>query len=230
MNVWQKGTQVPKHSVQMALAGLVLAGAIVTGRAASVSPPPLPGADIPYSYVTVDQELTEAIRFFALNLGIAADIAPGIQGRTGADIPSGLSRRAYLDHLAAAFRFVWYFDGTTLHVAPTSSVQTEVFSLENNDGMRILSALSRLGLYQPKFRHSYDLKGKVFLVSGPPSYVSDVKKTVEALEKANKTLVTVLRGSVEDPILHSLARTPDVSTGGAAGDGVALSAEAETSE
>lgn len=221
---------MPKHFARLTLAGLVLAGGMLMGRAVAASPPSLPGADMPYNYVSVDQELTEAIRFFALNLGIAADIAPGLQDRTGSDMPSGLSRRAYLDHLAAEYRFVWYFDGTTLHVAPTSSVQTEVFSLENNDGTRILSALSRLGLYQPKFRHSYDLKGKIFLVSGPPSYVADVKKAVEALEKANKTLVTVLRGSVEDPILHSLARMPAVSLGGPADEGASQSAAAETSE
>lgn len=200
-----------KLSARLCLAGIFFAVGTWASCAASGSPPPLPGADLPYDYVSVDQPVDEAIRFFALNLDIAADVAPGIKGRTIAGkTPRGLSRRAYLDYLAAEFRFVWYFDGTTLHVAPSSSVQTEVFSLENNDGARIMSALSRIGLYQPKFRHRYDLKGKIFMVSGPPAYVSEVKKTIEALEKANRTLVTVLRGSVEDPVMHSTTRMPDV--------------------
>ena len=206
---------------RLLLASLFLVSGTLVAQDASSSglPPSLPGASMPYNYLSVDQDLREALRYFALNLDIAADIAAGVEGRTGSEIPPGLSRQAYLDYLAAEFRLVWYFDGTTVHVAPSSSVQTEVLSLENNDGTRILSALSRLGLYQPKFRHSYDLKGKVFLVSGPPSYVDHVKKTVEALEKANKTLVTVLRGSVEDPVLRSLARTP-VTTGSSAEVGV----------
>jgi len=198
-------------------AATFLVAAIFTARAASGVAPALPGAGMPYNYVSVDQEVGEAIRFFALNLGIGADIAPGIEGRTGRNAPRGLSRQAYLDYLAAEFRFVWYLDGTILHVAPSSSVQTEVFSLENNDGARIVLALSRLGLYQPQFRHRYDMKGKIFMVSGPPAYVSDVKKTIEALEKANRTIVTVLRGSVEDPVLHSLSRMPDVMQSDGAG-------------
>lgn len=200
---------------RLVLAGLIMATAPADARMAMDGTSPiLPDGNQPYSYFSLDQDINEALRFFALNLGIGADIAPGIKGRTGAKTPRGLSRRDYLNYLAAQFRFVWYFDGSTLHAAPSSSVRTEVFSLENNDGERIMTALSRLGLYQAKFRHRYDLKGRVFMVSGPPAYVSDVKKTVEALEKANQAEITVLRGSVEDPVLHSLSRTPAVSQSG----------------
>ncbi len=189
------------------LLGLAQAS-LLPAQAALGGPPGLPNADTVYDYVCMDQEVGEAIRFFALNLGIAADIAPGIKGRTGANTPPGLSPQAYLDHLAAEYRFVWYFDGTILHVAPSSSVQTEVFSLQKNNGARIISALSRIGLYQPKFKHGFDLKGKILIVSGPPAYVSDVKKTVEALESADRTHIAVLRGSVETPVLHSKADMP----------------------
>ena len=184
-------------------------------RSACNHPSTLPDDGAVYSYVCVDQEIGEALRFFALNLGIAADIAPGLEGRVGAGTPDDLPRRAYLDRLAAEFRFVWYFDGSILHVAPTSSVQTEVFSLQNNNGARVISALSRVGLYQPKFRHGYDLKGKILIVSGPPAYVSDVKKTVDALEKASRTPVTVLRGSSDTPILHSVPGASSPASSGA---------------
>ncbi|WP_173932899.1 hypothetical protein [Chelativorans sp. Marseille-P2723] len=206
------------------VASLLLAGSILSAGTARAQPT-LPGANSPYNYVSVEQDVNEVIRFFALNLGIGANIAPGIQGRVSDAAPRNLSRQAFIDHLAAEFRFVWYFDGTVLHMAPSSSVQTEVFALENNNGARVMTALSRLDLYQPKFRHRYDLKGRVFMVSGPPSYVSNIKKAVEALEKANRTIPTILRGAVEDPVLHSLSRMPDVMQSGGVGAESGLAAE-----
>ncbi len=197
---------------RLTLVGLIVVITAVSAdahvMAADTSPPMLPNGEQTYNYFSLNQDINDAIYFFAFNLGIAADIAPGIKGRTGVKMPRDLSRLDYLNYLASEFRFVWYFDGSRLHAVPSSSVQTEVFALENNDGMRIMAVLSRLGLYQPKFQHHYDMKGRVFMVSGPPAYVSDIKKTVEALEKANKANITVLRGSVVDSTLSSLSRTP----------------------
>jgi len=159
--------------------------------------PALPRSDEIYHYVCRDQDVNEAVRFFALNLGIGADIAPGIQGRTTEKTPRDLASEAYLDHLAAEFRFVWYFDGAILHVAPSSSVQTEIIALKQARTSRVISALSRLGLLQPKFDCSYDLKSRAIRVSGPPAYVSQIKTAVKALDDAAPTDLHVLRGKRE---------------------------------
>lgn len=155
----------------------------------------LPGADVTYPYVSANQDVGAAIRYFGKNMGIGVSIDPAVTGKIAAQSRGELTRQAYIDQLAAECGLVWFFDGTTLHVAPASNVETEVFFLKHNDGAAILRALKQLGVYQHKFSHRFARRNRVLLVSGPSAYVRMVKKTIEAAEKADRTETTVMRGA-----------------------------------
>jgi type II secretory pathway component GspD/PulD (secretin) len=165
----------------------------------------LPDANAPYRYVSKNQDLTAVIRFFGRNLGIAVNVDPGVSGNTTPGTDRQFTRRTYLERLAAEFGLVWFFDGSTLHVNSSNKVETEVFPLRQNNGVQVVETLVHLGMYQPKFTHRFDLRTRVFLVSGPPAYVQIVKKTVKALKEAERTRVTVLRGAVEIPLVPPIA-------------------------
>ncbi|MCP1846117.1 type II secretory pathway component GspD/PulD (secretin) [Bradyrhizobium sp. USDA 4524] len=172
---------------------LVLAwGVIHAGSAVGAE---LPNAATIYPFISTNQDLAAAIRFFGNNIGIGVNVDAAVTGKISEKSEGVLTRRDYLDQLAAKFRLVWFFDGTTLHVAPVSNVETEVFFLKQNDGAAILKILQRLDLYETRFLHRFDPRNRVLLISGPSVYVRIVKKAIEAAEKADRTETTVLRGT-----------------------------------
>ncbi|MCY1740489.1 hypothetical protein [Ensifer sp. SL37] len=189
--------------------------AALCASSALAEAPRLPRAGQRYDFVSTSQDLVAVLRLIGRNLGIAVDIDPTISGKLSKTHRTDLSTSAYLEELAGEFGLVWFFDGSTLHFSPSSAVRTEVFALEFTNGASVIKALSGLEVYQPQFIHRYDLKNHVFLVSGPPSYVDMVKKAVEAVEKASRTEITILRGG--GSIVAAEAAVPEVVTSNGAG-------------
>lgn len=174
---------------------IFICAATLLVHAGSIKAATLPDADIIYPYIVANQDLASAIRYFGKNIGVGVNIDPGVTGKVTTKPRGELTRRAYLDQLAVEFGLVWFFDGTTLHVTPTGNVETEVFFLKHNDGATVLRTLEQLGLYQNTFLHRFDARNRVLLVSGPSAYVRMVKNTVDAIEKADRTETTVIRGT-----------------------------------
>ncbi|MGL6210822.1 MAG: secretin N-terminal domain-containing protein [Paracoccaceae bacterium] len=180
----------------MALTGLPAGASLAQATEEAISAYlslPDPGADYPFVARGIDVQ--EALKAYARNLriGLAADSA--ITGIVTADLGRGLSRRDYLAALALEFDFAWYFDGRVLRVSPVGATTTEIMPLQNNSGADVLRILKELDIYQPAFTHRSDLRNRTFLVSGPAEYVTLVKKAIEAIEAADRTKITVLRGS-----------------------------------
>lgn len=196
------------RSIVRTIAVVLLAASFAPGSARGA--PELPGADESYAFYSHNQDLREALEFFGKNTGIAVVVDPQVSGTLSDRELRGLSRKAYLEALAAEYGLVWFFDGTTLHVTVSGHVDTEIFSLKAVDGQQVISVLDAVGIYQPKFAHRFDRKNRVFMVSGPPGYVDIVKKTVEALEDAERVEVTIMRGH-SDPSASMLS-LPNLSS------------------
>lgn len=155
----------------------------------------LPDPAAPYPFVSRGLDIQDALKIFAKNLRIGAEINETITGPVPDRIDDRLNRIGYVDALALEFDFVWYFDGRVLRISPVGSIETEILPLQNHSGAEVLEILKQLDIYQQNFTHRSDLRNRTFLVSGPADYVALVKKAVEAIEAAEKTNITVLRGA-----------------------------------
>ena len=165
----------------------------------------LPMADEEYPFLAKSQGLRATLETFGRNIRVAVNIDSEITNDRSVNIDRRLSRQAYLDRLSNEFGLLWFYDGVILHISSVVSVQTEIIPLQDNDGSTILDVLSQIGIYQKKFVHASDPKRRVFLVSGPSSYVDLVKKAVEAIEEADRNDLHIVRGAeISGPDLTSL--------------------------
>jgi len=179
----------------------VLIGALALGAGAQPlvatdrSYAELPGANQTYPLRSRDLDVKEALRLFAKNLRIGLIVDESIKGPIPEEIAAGLTHSEYLQELAAIFDFVWYFDGSVLRISPVGDVGMDVLALRDNSGAAVLDVLQRLGIYQEKFMHRADPRSRTLMVSGPESYMATVRKAVEAIEEADRTNITLLRGN-----------------------------------
>lgn len=183
-------------SVAMAcVVALVLGSAPAAQTDSGHSYADLPGADRIYPLRARDLEVKEALRLFAKNLRVGLMVDDAITGPITEDMPKGLTHREYIDELAAVFDFVWYFDGSVLRVSPVSDMQMDVLALRDNSGAAVIEVLQRLGIYQERFMHRADPRSRTLMVAGPKSYLETVRKAAEAIEEADRTNITLLRGN-----------------------------------
>ncbi|OED49587.1 hypothetical protein AB838_05870 [Rhodobacteraceae bacterium (ex Bugula neritina AB1)] len=174
----------------------------------------LPQAGEEYPFLGKNQGLRSTLETFGRNVRVAVNIDEEITNDRSVSIEQRMSRQDYLDRLSNEFGLLWFYDGVMLHISSVATVQTEIIPLQNNDGGTVLDVLSQLGIYQEKFVHASDPKRRVFLVSGPTSYVELVKKAVDAIEEADKNDLHVVRGAeISGPDLTSLD-SPDIETPG----------------
>lgn len=170
---------------------------------------PLQAIDLPrggesYHFIDNGQDLAAALRLFARNLGIGINLDSKLTGQITSHKNTNVTYRKYLDNLAEEFGFIWFFDGSILYITGSHHMETDVFPLKNNNGPQLVRTLNRLGLYQPQFLHRYDERNWVLMVSGPAVYVELIKKAIKAIESADHTNITILRGSSESSSTPSI--------------------------
>jgi type III secretion protein C len=188
---------------RMLRTGLVLAVLLASAaiaRAQPVTPgdqshSDLPGADRLYPLHARDLDVKDALRLFAKNLRIGLIVDDAITGPITEDLPKGMTHLAYIDELASIFDFVWYFDGSVLRVSPVGAMEMDILALRDNSGAAVIDVLHRLGIHQAKFMHRSDPRSRTLMVAGPKSYLETVRKAVEAIEEADRTNITLLRGN-----------------------------------
>ncbi|MCU0911099.1 MAG: hypothetical protein MUE98_07070 [Rhodobacteraceae bacterium] len=185
----------------------------------------IPDEDVPYPLIARDIDIVEALKIFARNLRIGLVVTGDISGTVTATDDTMVSRRQYLDNRAAEFDFVWYFDGQVLRVSPIGEIETRIIPLQETSGPEAIRILQSLDIYQTKFTHRYDERSRTLLVAGPTAYVDLVEKAAEALEKARRTDITLLRGSESStPTALAALREASGPPAGSAGGGEAAAA------
>lgn len=144
-----------------------------------------PAADIPwppkgrFQFVAQKKDLRELLREFALSQGITISIAEGVEGLVSGRFD--LKPQAMLDLLASSHGFIWYYDGSLLHVMPASSVRTEVIQLRYGNSDSLRATLTRLGIFDRRFPLQDDGDGSI-VVSGPARYVELVQQIADNME------------------------------------------------
>jgi len=173
---------------------------------------PLPGAEMPYTYVSRRQELRDALMFFGRNARIATDVDPDLKGDV--EQPAGaVTRQAYLAFLSSRFDFVWYFDGITLHIVKRNNLISDTIVLSNRVGADVLRELQETGVYEERFNHLASPTSRVLFVTGPKVYVTRLRAVAKDLDKASVPAMMIMRGRVSTEQSRGTATTVAQPTG-----------------
>ncbi|WP_292180077.1 type III secretion protein [Mesorhizobium sp.] len=133
----------------------------------------------PYKYITVDQSVTDALVELGRNMRVPMRVSKLVKGRLSAGMPVGTARE-FLEEICNRYGLVWYFDGIVMNVATEAEIQTEMIPLDANTAAGAEDRLSRLGVIDPRFPVKVSKQDDVVSVSGPPSYIELVRKTLGA--------------------------------------------------
>lgn len=131
----------------------------------------------PYKYITVDQSVTDALVELGRNMRVPMRVSKLVKGRLSAGMPMGTARE-FLEEICNRYGLVWHFDGIVMNVATEAEIQTEMIPLDANAAAGAEDRLSRLGVIDPRFPTKVSKEDDVVSVSGPPSYVELVRKTL----------------------------------------------------
>ncbi len=138
--------------------------------------------DQSYAYSADHTMLSTLLQDFAdghgvdLQLGNIEDTE--VNGKMRAD-----SASAFLDRLALEHRFQWFVYNNTLYISPQDEQSSERLEISPDAAPDIKQALSGIGLLDPRFGWGELPDDGVVLVTGPPRYLSLVKRFSEQRQK-----------------------------------------------
>lgn len=177
----------PRRALGPALLAAWLAAAAPAAAAAADHPPPprAAAARIPWQtgsikYVADHKDVKEILRELAASQNVMASISPQVEGNVTGNFSESPQR--FLDHLAASFGFVWYYDGTVLYVAGANEARSVSIGLSHASAADLRSAIARLRVGDPRFAIVYDDQTNTVLVSGPPRYVELVSELARKID------------------------------------------------
>ena len=130
-----------------------------------------------YKYITVNQSVGDALVEFGKNIGVTVRGSKEVKGRLSAGMPVGTARE-FLEWVCNKYGLVWHFDGSVINVASQAEMQTEMIKVDANTASSAAERLATLGVSDLRFPVKVFEKDDVVSVSGPPSYVALVKKTL----------------------------------------------------
>jgi type III secretion protein C len=145
-----------------------------------------------YAYDARDTDLATALGDFAKEFGIGLDMTP-IQGTLDGRIRAS-NPQEFLNRLGQEHHFQWFVYNETLYVSPTTAQTSARLEVSPEAVDDLQTALTDVGLLDPRFGWGALPDEGVVLVRGPAKYVEFVRsysKKVDAPEKAEKQDVVV---------------------------------------
>lgn len=130
-----------------------------------------------YKYIAVNQSLHDALVEFGRNIGVTMRISDKVKAQLGPTMPTGTARE-FLNDLCSRYGLVWHFDGLVMNIATEAEIQTEILPLTPYAAAGAQERLSRLGVLEPRFAITVSQKDDAISISGPPSYIDLVRRTL----------------------------------------------------
>lgn len=160
---------------------LVLSALVGIGSSASDAlARPVPWKSNHFAYVADHKDVKEVLRDLGASEGVMTWISPQVEGVVTGRFDETPQR--FLDRMADSFGFIWYYDGSVLRVSGPNEARSQTIGLMHATTDDLRSALSRLGVNDPRFPVLYDDKSRTAVVSGPPRMVelaSDVAHLID---------------------------------------------------
>jgi type II secretory pathway component GspD/PulD (secretin) len=138
----------------------------------------------PYRYLVVDQDVRDILAAFGRNLNVTVKMSDQVGGRRIRGRLPVTTAKEFLARLCDSYGLVWYYDGAVLHISAENEVRTELVDLGNISPNTITDKLQALGISDPRYAIRSTGDTRVLSVSGPPSYLSAIRQTVLAMQKA----------------------------------------------
>ncbi|PCE32380.1 type III secretion system outer membrane ring subunit SctC [Burkholderia ubonensis] len=132
-------------------------------------------------YAAEGKDVKDVLRDLAASQNIAANVAPGVGGAVSGKMK--MSPQRFLDTLAASFGFVWYYDGTVLHVTPASDMKSTLVKLDHANTGDLRDLLEQMKVADPRYPVTYNAQQRTALVAGPPRYVELVTSVAARLDE-----------------------------------------------
>lgn len=185
------------------------------GLAAAQTNVPWPSA--PFSYYAEEQELVDVLREFAGGFSLALQAGQGVSGRVNGRFTTDTPTE-FLNRLGGVYGFNWFTYAGTLYVSRASDIRTEAISTNTGHIGSLRQALQQMGLLDPRFGWGELPEQGLALISGPPTYIDLIKRTVATLpdgDGSQEVAVFRLRhASVNDRVVRY--RDTEVTTPGVA--------------
>jgi type III secretion protein C len=141
---------------------------------------PVPWKEDSYTYYAQHTTLGKALSDFARTFGIQIKGAEGLNekldGRFATTSPTD-----YLQRLAGLYGLSWYYYNGTLYINRSTANITKPIVVGADSLPNVKRALTELGILQPRFGWGELPEQSLVLISGPPSYVSLIEKTMAAI-------------------------------------------------
>lgn len=168
------------HPSGAVLLALWLAAAVPAKAAEARPAHAIPWKTTSLKYVADHKDVKDILRELAASQNVMASISPQVEGNVTGSFAEPPQR--FLDHLAASFGFVWYYDGTVLYVAGANEVRSASIGMTHAHPSDLRSAIARLHMADPRFSIVYDDPTDTVLVSGPPRYVEAVTELAHKID------------------------------------------------
>jgi type II secretory pathway component GspD/PulD (secretin) len=139
----------------------------------------------PYNYLVIDQDVRDVLTEFGRNIRVPVKLSDGVARRRLRNDVAVAPPREFLQRICNAYGLVWYYDGAVLHISDDSELRTELLNTGAVGVENLLSRLNGLGITDPRYTIRANGNAGVITVSGPPPYVTMVRKTIDALDKAS---------------------------------------------
>jgi len=143
-----------------------------------------------YAYDAQQTDLATVLGSFAKEFGLGLDM-PVMEGTLDGRIRAQ-NPQEFLDRLGQEHHFQWFVYNETLYVSPTNQQTSARLEVSPDAVDDLQSALTDVGLLDPRFGWGALPDEGVVLVRGPAKYVEFVRgysKKIEAPEKAEKQVI-----------------------------------------
>lgn len=142
---------------------------------------PLPDAS--FTYIADSQPLPEVLtrfgRIFGLEAQLSAAVSSSVSVVNGKLTTSNPAE--FLNQLGSGYGLSWFIQNGTLYVSRSNERVTRSLTPPGISAAGLKTALTELGVIDPKFGWGEVVERGIVLVSGPPSYVDMVVRSVVEL-------------------------------------------------
>jgi type III secretion protein C len=140
-----------------------------------------PWGSKPFVYQAESASLTDVLQDFAASQAVPVAIDPQVKGRVSANFNA--RPEDFLRSVSKAYALVWYHDGTTLFIYPSSAMQSRLFRLTSSNGARVSQLMRSLQVGDARFPLRFNPDEQTLLAYGPPRHIEIVASVVESLEQ-----------------------------------------------
>jgi type III secretion protein C len=138
--------------------------------------------DQPYHYVVIDQDIRGVLTEFGRNLSLPVVISDFVKGKVEGRVRAE-SAGQFLSRVSAIQGLTWYYDGSALHVHSTRELTNQLIDVRRFDRKALNDVLDQLALTGENVAMQFNPGRSVLSVSGPPTYIGYVQRSLEGLER-----------------------------------------------